>query len=307
MGPELQGDDMQSSPDVIRFQAEEHPLVPTSEFASLEDYVLYLIHRVAYEEAAKFAAQKTVLDLGCNNGYGTAILGRESTRTVGVDVSPQSVEAAQRNNAAQNIEYRVVDGFALPFEDATFDLAVSFQVIEHIFDVAPYLRNIRRVLKPGGTAIFTTPNAPIRLDPGMKPWNEFHVREFSAAELQELLAPWFSSVVVKGLFAEQSLYDTEYQRVQRSKRNAKLKEQLQRQTSWKLKRKIIDTAKAVLPRTLIERSRKLLQPTAQAAATRKPLEPEILSRYSTADFAYRTSDLDRSLDLMAVCQLWSDS
>lgn len=294
---------MQSSPDVIRFQAEEHPLVPTSEFTSLEDYVLYLIHRAAYEEAAKFAAQKTVLDLGCNNGYGTAILGRDSARTIGVDVSPQSVQAALQNSAAPNIDYRVVDGLELPFEDATFDLIVSFQVIEHIFDVTPYLRNIRRVLKPGGTVIFTTPNAPIRLDPGMKPWNEFHVREFSAAELQELLAPWFSSVVVKGLFAEQSLYDTEYQRVQRSKRSAQAKERLQQQTSWKIKRKLIDAAKAVLPRTFIERSRKLLQPAGHAQPARKPLDPEVLSRYSTADFAYRISDLDRSLDLMAVCQL----
>lgn len=294
---------MQSSPDVIRFQAEEHPLVPTGEFTSLEDYVLYLMHRVAYEEAAKFATHKTVLDLGCNNGYGTAILGRDSARTVGVDVSPQSVEAAQRNNAAENIEYRVVDGFELPFEDGTFDLVVSFQVIEHIFDCSAYLANIRRVLKPGGTAIFTTPNAPIRLDPGMKPWNEFHVREFSATELRELLASRFTPVVVKGLFAEQALYDAEFRRVQRSKMNAQLKERLQRQMSWKIKRKVIDAVKALLPRTLIDRLRRLLSPSGKTQPARNALEPEILARYSTANFAYRTTDLDRSLDLMAICHL----
>lgn len=298
---------MQSGSDVVRFQAEEHPLVPTSEFTSLEDYVLYLIHRVAYEEAAKFASQKTVLDLGCNNGYGTSILGRDSAHTIGVDVSPQSVQAARQNNAAPNIEYRVVDGFELPFDDATFDLIVSFQVIEHIFDPAPYLRNIRRVLRPGGTVIFTTPNAPIRLDPGMKPWNPFHVREFNAAELQELLAPWFTTVVVNGLFAEQTLYDTEFRRVQRSKINARNNEQLQRQASWKLKRKLIDTIKAVLPGPLIDRPRALLHSGTPAQPARKPIEPEVLSRYSTADFEYRSGDLDRSLDLMAVCQLSSRS
>ena len=51
-----------------------------------------------------------------------------------------------------NLEFRQVSGANLPFESDRFDLITSFQVIEHIVDMDPYLSEIRRVLKPGGMA-----------------------------------------------------------------------------------------------------------------------------------------------------------
>lgn len=288
--------------EAIRFQADEHPLVPTTGFTSLESYVLYLIHLVAYEEAAKRAAGKTVLDVGCNVGYGTSLVARNSLHTTGVDVSPKSIATARECNAAPNLDFLTIDGVRLPFDDASFDLAVSFQVIEHIFAPEGYLAEIRRVLKPDGAAIFTTPNAPVRLDPGMKPWNPFHVREFSADQLADALGAHFASVRVEGLFATPQLYDVEYARLQRCKENARRVQMMQRRPVWKAQRALINAAKTVLPPFALNVARRALRRTSDdEAPNTQTLDPAVLEKYSTADFAYTTESLDRALDLMAIC------
>src|SRR5579872_7120077 len=194
-------------PEIIDMQANEHPLEYGDEFMSLEAYCLHLMHRRAYEEAAQIARGLTVLDLGCNNGFGTHHLSSVAASVVGLDVSEAAIADARRRFA--DCDFRVFAGVNLPFPEAAFDVVVSLQVIEHIADTAVYLGEIKRVLKPSGTAVFTTPNAAIRLDPGMRPWNRFHVREYRAEELRQSLAQVFDSVTVRGLFANEVLYQVE--------------------------------------------------------------------------------------------------
>src|SRR5262245_32985541 len=223
----------------LQQQIELHPLVRIDEFQSLEDYCLYLMHARAYEEAARFAERNVVLDLGCNNGYGTAKLADVAERVVGVDVSENAIEDARKR--FPDIEYRVVDGLRLPFDNEAFDLVVSMQVIEHIVDQATYLGDITRVLKRGGVAVLATPNATVRLDPGMRPWNTTHFREFTAAELHKLLEPWFAAVTVQGLFAKEPLYSLEFNRVQRARLRAR------ERSSRRLRQRI----KALLPEFVV--------------------------------------------------------
>src|SRR6185369_3931557 len=127
----------------VLFQSEHHPLV-AERFDSVEQYCLSLLHLKAYETAAELARGEVVLDLGCNNGYGTEIISRGAERVTGVDVSPRSIDAARAR--CPNIEFQLVDGVTLPFPGASFDAVFSFQVIEHIDDPTPYLKEIRRVL-----------------------------------------------------------------------------------------------------------------------------------------------------------------
>lgn len=291
---------MPSELDELRRQSEEHPLVPTTGFHSLEEYVLYLSHRFAYEEAAKLAVDKTVLDVGCNNGYGTIVAGAHSKLTIGVDVSPTAVEFAQAFNSRENVRYQTIDGLGLPFDSETFDLAISFEVIEHVSDAGRYLDEIRRVLKRGGAALLTTPNARMRLDPGMKPWNEFHVREYLSAELFALLKQSFMNVEIRGLFARPVLYDIELERVQRAKIEAIQKRAMQKRATYKASRLLIEAAKSVLPAAAADTLRRAVK--GRPSTTPVPLlDDETLQRYSTADFFYRTGGLDAALDFMAVC------
>lgn len=81
-----------------------------------------------------------------------------------------------------------------PFADNSFDVVVTFQVIEHIQDDVTFLKEIHRVLKPGGLAMITTPNRPMSLS--RNPW---HIREYTGRELGDLAGKIFSRVEVKGI------------------------------------------------------------------------------------------------------------
>ncbi len=86
----------------------------------------------------------------------------------------------------------------LPFATHSFDCVISFQVIEHIRRDLEFVREIERVLRPGGRFIVTTPNAPMSLT--RNPW---HVREYTAEELQGLLGSVFPQVEMLGVFGNE--------------------------------------------------------------------------------------------------------
>ncbi len=199
------------------FQSEQHPLVPDV-CATVEDHCLALIHRKAYATAASLARGLDVLDVGCNHGYGTRVISEGARSIVGVDVSPTSIAEARRRHP--HLRFEQVDGSTLPFEDASFDLVTSFQVIEHVADVPPFLSEIDRVLRPGGRAVLTTPNGLLRLTPGMRPWNPFHVREYSPDELRRTVQEVFPSVEVRGLEGPKAFERIERARVMRARRMA---------------------------------------------------------------------------------------
>jgi SAM-dependent methyltransferase len=282
-----------SAQAVIDLQATAHPLEFFNEFATVEDFCLSLMHRRAYEEVASRSHGKRVLDLGCNNGWGTDFLSSVAASVTGIDVSAAAVADARRR--FPNGDFHLFDGLSLPFETGAFDLVASLQVIEHVPDTGPYLREIMRVLTPGGTAIFTTPNAAIRLDPGMKPWNRFHVREYLAAELHDDLAREFSRVTVRGLSAVDELYQVEYRRCQKALQAA-------RRPPAPRKPSLAGLVKSVLPEPLVDRLRRLRSATPSLpAAAPSSIDPEFLARYSTADLFYRDDDLGAAIDLIAIC------
>jgi len=245
----------------------EGPLVQIRGFRTLEEHCLYLIHLKAYETAAGMATGKVVLDAGCNIGYGTKVLSTRCRKAIGVDVSWRAINKARCDFGNAKTEFEVVDGIHLPFESAYFDMIVSFQVIEHIEDHTPYLREIKRVLKEDGIALFTTPNAKIRLDSDMKPFNPFHVREYSADELTTLLQPYFARVDIRGLFGSIPLYEVECQRIQRSRQKLRMRSSWINALSFYLRRhlpkRLIETMQTVsfllrgkksLPESILERS-----------------------------------------------------
>jgi len=295
--------------DILQLQAEQHPLEGTNRFETLEHYCLYLIHLRAYEEVSALAHGKSVLDLGCNNGWGTHVIGQVARRVVGVDVSEKALAEARRCKTSNNVEFHRVDGDRLPYADGEFDIVASCQVIEHISDYVPYLGEIRRVLSPDGIAVFSTPNARIRLDLGMKPWFPFHVREFSAAELDELLRQWFPVVRVKGMFAAEQLYKIEYDRVQRSREQARRRAKALLPPYVEIKARVIDSVKSILPDRLVRATQGLVrsittEPAGVIATRRLPEDAVIrqwVKNFSTEDLFYTEENIDQSLDLIAVC------
>jgi SAM-dependent methyltransferase len=177
-----------------------------------EDLVMGLYHRYSYEVAAQsLRPGDRVLDVGFGEGYGSTILTGEYT---GVELDPDLVSHARTRYPAR---FETYDGRHLP--DGPFDLAVSFQVIEHVRDPDPWLAEIARV---GRRAMFATPNRIHRIGEGERPWNRYHVREFSAQELRQLLERHYDDIVVYGISAPPEIEAVELARFARARRIARL-------------------------------------------------------------------------------------
>jgi SAM-dependent methyltransferase len=153
---------------------------------------------------ANVEAGQRVLDLGCGEGAFTAALVEAGTNAVGVEVAARAVERARRAHPGLDFRHVPIDA-PLPFEDASFDAVWVSEVLEHVADTARFLSEARRVLKPGGLLLVTTPPAGrVRMLRGWPPDPRGdHLRFYTARSLRALLADFgFEDVRVRrGLHA----------------------------------------------------------------------------------------------------------
>ena len=166
--------------------------INTAERVSREASDNFVFQRslLAYHAAAQRIAGD-VLEIGTGAGYGIEVVAPHARRFVTLDKHVPAPELLAR----PDVEFRQAVVPPLKFPDESFDCVISFQVIEHIRDDRRFVDEIHRVLRPGGRLIVTTPNAPMSLT--RNPW---HVREYSAAELRQLLGSVFSQVEALGVF-----------------------------------------------------------------------------------------------------------
>jgi SAM-dependent methyltransferase len=147
-------------------------------------------HWARYRWAAPWVPGKEVLDAGCGVGYGTRLLAeREPARLVGVDLSAEALERAPTEDA----EFVQADLHQIPFDADTFDVVVCFEVIEHVHGHVQVLDELRRVLRPGGALLISSPNRDV-----YAPGNPHHVHEFLPDELHEELSGRFDHVKLYG-------------------------------------------------------------------------------------------------------------
>ena len=99
----------------------------------------------------------SVLELGCGTGYFTRELARSGAQIVAIDVSPELLEIARVNCSVPNVRYEIQNAYDLSYPDAVFDTVVGSSVLHHL-EIEAALREIYRVLKPGGRIFFTEPN-----------------------------------------------------------------------------------------------------------------------------------------------------
>lgn len=154
-------------------------------------------HLDRYSFAQKYTLGKFVLDVACGTGYGSQMLSKNADSVTGVDISQEAIDYARAKYPADNLCYFQCDALNLPCEDNSFDVVVSFETIEHISDYETFLRECRRVLKPDGVFICSTPNALVS-SPDGKITNPYHVIEFDYEEFTNILNSHFSLISTAG-------------------------------------------------------------------------------------------------------------
>lgn len=153
-------------------------------------------HRYAF--ALDVVRGKRVLDAACGEGYGSELMARSAAAVVGVDLSEAAIaHARERYGARPNLEFVHGDATQLPFDDARFDVVVSFETLEHLREQERMIEGFARVLAADGLLIISSPDKRTYSD-AMGFQNEFHVRELYREELIDLLSPHFRSIRLYG-------------------------------------------------------------------------------------------------------------
>jgi len=155
-----------------------------------------LEHEARFQFAAAYVSGKHMVDCACGAGIGSNIFASHGSAMVeGIDSSPDAILAAQQAYQLPNLRFSVADATALPMADNSADVFVSLETIEHLENDNNFIAEAARVLKPGGMLICSTPNREVTnpgLPPTGKPWNPYHVREYTLAELTEKLLQYFT-------------------------------------------------------------------------------------------------------------------
>ncbi len=141
-------------------------------------------HRYAF--AKRVVEGKKVLDIASGEGYGSYILSGFAKSVIGMDIDSASIKHAKNKYQNKNLKYIKASCLAIPLEDESVDVVVSFETLEHLAEQKEMLAEFNRVLKKNGLLIISTPDKKHYSDAtGFS--NEFHVKELYKDEFKFLL------------------------------------------------------------------------------------------------------------------------
>ena len=266
--------------------------MPKEEWDTIEEYLLYLRSLAAYMFARGFVDNKLVLEVGCGAGYGANDIARFASSIIAVDISGEAISYAQGKYSKASLIFAQANGNKLPFKASSFDVAISFQVIEHIDkdNGLDYLLEIKRVLKKEGTFILSTPNKKLRLLPFQKPWNPEHKKEYDDKELKKLLSQAFEEVKVYGLCGSDKIQAVESNRVKQTPFKAYIVSPIYR------------ILKLSLPSPILVRLKKIRRNASRRQARSKlTLQETFVASFSLNDFRVDPNCPKNCLDLYGIC------
>jgi ubiquinone/menaquinone biosynthesis C-methylase UbiE/glycosyltransferase involved in cell wall biosynthesis len=151
------------------------------------------VHR--YLVAREYAKDKDVLDIACGEGFGSAILANAARSVIGVDIAADAVKHASIRYRLDNVQFQQGSCAAIPLDSDSIDLVVSFETIEHHDAHKAMMAEIKRVLRPGGLVIISSPDKKeYSILPNYR--NPFHVRELFKEEFEDLLRAYFKNLAL---------------------------------------------------------------------------------------------------------------
>lgn len=182
--------------EIFRRETAEHPEPFTGErLTTAIGGQVQIEHYHRYLFARSLVVGLDVLDVASGEGYGSALLAQVARTVVGVEYSGPTACAAAMNFRRPNLHFMRGDARALPLADASVDVVVSFETIEHFDHQRDFVCEVHRVLRPGGRCIVSTPDRDV-YSPAGAAANPFHVHELSGAEFVALLHTRFRHVSI---------------------------------------------------------------------------------------------------------------
>lgn len=244
-----------------------------------EDYLIYLRHFFAYNSSKKLINKDDlILEIGCGEGYGTSFVSGSCREIIGLDVEERIIDHASNKYSSTNCTFKSYSGNKIPYDDNAFDVVITFQTIEHIENDRSFILDVHRVLKKDGMLILTTPNRQIRLKPGQKPWNKFHMREYTIKDLNALLQGVFKEINIKGIFGSDIVQCIELKRINKYQK-------LVAYDIFNVRKLIPDQFKNILKSNVVFNAK----------------DKNFINNFSLDDFYISGIELDNSLDIIAIC------
>lgn len=166
----------------------ERLMTEINEYWSIEH-----LHR--YALALNFVRDKKIIDIASGEGYGSNILADSAAFVTGIDISEVAIKHSKNKYKKHNLSYVHGSATSIPMNDHSIDIVISFETIEHLSEHDQMITEIKRVLKPHGVLIISSPDKKYYSDiPGY--CNPFHVKELYAKEFNELIEKYFTNVEI---------------------------------------------------------------------------------------------------------------
>lgn len=151
-------------------------------------------HLNRYSFAADFVNGKVVLDIACGEGYGANYLANIAKYVIGIDIDKETIEYASRKYKRTNLTFNASSATTIPLESSSVDVITSFETLEHLVEQNEMLKEFKRVLKPNGVLIISSPEKSIYSE--RDPNNPYHLKELTLPEFTNMLTKYFSSCKV---------------------------------------------------------------------------------------------------------------
>lgn len=235
-------------------------------------------HTARYLFALPYVEDRNVLDIACGTGYGLAFLKQSARSVTGVDVDLCAARDAKNECDTDKLRVLLGDGTNLPFKEKSFGVVTSFETLEHLHARDKFLSELKRVLKPNGLLILSTPNSNYTNPVNGKPANPFHIFEYNPEELRLELENFFKIEIFLGQTLDETIQIPPFYDAQR--RLAKDPVTQTKLFSWKIFNK--------LPMTMRESLSQMIW--------KKPFYP------TENDYQFSSKTVDTAPVLVAVCR-----
>jgi ubiquinone/menaquinone biosynthesis C-methylase UbiE len=234
----------------------------------------------AYHKALEYVQGRRVLEIGCGEGIGASILATKAASVVAIDYSEEALRTAQARYGGRNIEFALMKVPPIDFEDESFDVVISFQMIEHLEEPQGLITEIKRILRSEGAALLATVNKDEMLSN-----NPYHVHEFTALEFEEFVRKHFVSAELYGVFGD-DLFMRYWENNRKWVRGVLRADvfNLSARLPLGLRKSVYDIANQFMRIFLKQR------------------DPDLCNRITYRNLVFQADRLERSLDFFAVCR-----